>query len=395
MPMKRFLALTLTLIMLLPISALAGEEALTMIRMGGSFTFGVDAAGTIWAWGDNRMGQIGYERRSLIGEPVVGAQGLDGRELLDIQCGNENSLFLMKSGEVYACGANGHSQLGLADTTGNLSVPAKIEGLESIVQIDSGFGHSLALDSDGHVWAWGKNSSGQAGTGNRVTVKTPAQLSLEGIVQIGCGGKYSMALDKDGVIWTWGENDYGQLGYKTREGWCVTPTALTLEGFTPVQIATGGDTAYALDTEGHVWAWGRNELWQCGNDTVGDTNYTPVRVLMPDDVQVVRIIAYSSHTMALADNGDLWLWGNTDTGQRGVGKKTLKSLPSLVMQDVADATVGSLVCGLMKTDGSVWVTGYNKYGQCGVHYVKDRKGILTEWTPNGLNLLESSWVRPE
>ena len=65
------------------------------------------------------------------------------------------------------------------------------------------------------------------------------------------------------------------------------------------------------------------------------------------------------------------------------------------VQDVADAAVGSLACCLMKTDGSVWVTGYNKYGQCGVHYATNRKGILSEWTPNGLNLLESSWARPE
>ena len=392
--MKRLLAL-LAAMMLLPAAALAQDEPRTLLRMGGSFAFGVDAEGNIWAWGDNRVGQIGYERRNLIGEPVKGAQGLDGREILDIQCGNENALFLMRSGEVYACGANGHAQLGLADVGGSTAVPARIEDLQHIVQIDSGFGHSLALDSDGHVWAWGKNSTGQAGDGTRMTVKTPVMLPLENIVQIGCGGKYSMALDGNGTIWTWGENDYGQLGYKTREGWCVTPTALTIDSFTTVQIAAGGDTAYALDTEGHVWAWGRNEVYQCGNDTVGSTNYEPVRVMIPDEVHVARVIAYSSHTMALADNGDLWLWGNADTGQRGVGKKTLKSLPSLVMQDVADATAGSLACCLMKTDGSVWATGYNKYGQCGVHFAPSRKGILTEWTYNGLNLLESSWARPE
>lgn len=392
--MKRLLAL-LAAALLLPVAAVAEETPGVMIRMGGSFAFGVDAEGTIWAWGDNRVGQIGYERRSFIGEPVTGAQGLDGRELLDIQCGNENALFLMQSGEVYACGSNSHAQLGMEDGSSNSNVPRKIEGLKNIVQIDAGFGQGMALDSDGHVWGWGKNSTGQVGNGSRATVTMPEQLPLEGIVQIGCGGKYSMALDKDGVIWTWGENDYGQLGYKTRTGWCVTPTAVAIEGFKPVQIAAGGDTAYALDTEGHVWAWGRNELYQCGTDAVGSTNYDPVRVMIPDEVQIVRVIAYSSHTMALADNGDLWLWGNTDTGQRGVGKKTLKSLPSVVMQDVADASVGSLACCLMKTDGSVWVTGYNKYGQCGVHYTTNRKGILSEWTPNGLNLLESGWARPE
>lgn len=393
--MKKIAALLLGVLLTLTAASALAEEITPILRMGGSFAFGVDRDGTIWGWGDNRAGQIGYERKALIGEPVEAAQGLNGKDILDIQCGNENSLYLLKDGTVYASGSNSHGQLGNAKVKNHTNVPTKIEKLQRIVAIDSGFGQSLALDADGHVWAWGKNHVGQVGDGTRVTAAEPVMLALENIVQIGCGGKYCIAMDKDGVVYTWGENDYGQLGFETRKGFCETPTALDLGSYGFVSVTAGGDTAYAIDGEGHVWAWGRNELYQCGTDAVEKINYTPVRAMIPDDVKIDRVIGYNSHTMAIADNGDLYLWGNTDSGQRGVGKKTLKSLPSVVMQNVADASPGSLACMLMLKDGTVWGTGLNKYGQCGVRFSYNRKTMLSEWTDTGLNLNEATWARPE
>lgn len=393
--MKKVIALTLAAVLLLMMTASALAETTPILRMGGSFGFGVDSNGVIWGWGDNRLGQIGYERKALIGEPVQAAQGLDGREILDIQCGNENSLYLMKDGTVFASGTNSHGQLGNTSVQNHTNVPVQVTGLENIVAIDAGFGQCLALDAEGHVWAWGKNNVGQVGDGTRVAKAEPVMLELENIVQIGCGGKFSIAMDQDGVIYTWGENDYGQLGFKTRNAFCETPTALELADWNFVAVTAGGDNAYALDADGHVWAWGRNELYQCGTDEVGETNYTPVRAMIPDDVRITKIFAYNSHTMALAENGDLYLWGNTNSGQNGLGKKPLKSLPAVVMSDVADAQPGSLACLLMLKDGTVWGTGLNKYGQCGVRFSYNRKTMLSEWTYTGLNLNDATWERPE
>lgn len=390
--MKKFAALLLAL-MLLPMAALA-ESREPFLRMGGSFAFGIDAGGKVWGWGDNRLGQIGHSRKALIGEPVEALQGLDGMEILDIQCGNENTLILMKNGEVYGTGANSHAQLGIEGIGSSTNVPTKIDGLENIIQIDSGFGQSLALDKDGHVWGWGKNSSGQVGDGTRKTAKTPVQLPLENIVQIGCGGKYSIAMDANGVIWTWGENDYGQLGFKTRHDFCETPTALNLGSYGFVSIAAGGDTAYALDGDGHVWAWGRNEIYQCGTDDVKDVNYDPVRAEIPDEVRIVKIIGYNSHAMAIADNGDLYHWGNGDCGQRGEKRKVLKNLPGVVMQNVADASAGSLASVLLLKDGTVWGAGLNKYGQCGVRYSYNRQTQVRPWAYTGLDLDDCTWARP-
>lgn len=397
--MARWLAVALALLLLPLIPAVAEEaaekEAVLMVRCGGSFVIAIDREGRIWGWGDNRKGQAAYEKYQLVKTPQPVATNLDGFDVADIQCGNENTLFLMKDGTVYVCGAGDHGRLGNKGMKSSAKEPILVPGLSNIVAIDCGFGQSMALDSSGHVWGWGKNSESQVGVEvngkPRQTVEEPVDLGLENIVQIGCGGRYSMALDADGTLYLWGENDNGQMMANPRKQSIVlSPTAVELPGHTITQIAAGGDTGYFLDDEGHVWAWGRNDRWQCGNDTVGNQVTEPVRVLIPDEEKVVRVIAYSSHTMAITDEGKLWMWGHADTGELGNGTHPSRSLPVVSCESgVIDGSVGSLCCALLLEDGTIMCTGYNAWGQLGI-------GTRTryDWTFNGLNLLTCTLEPP-
>ena len=389
----RWLALILALVLTPLLPAWAEERAEDqpplIVRCGGSFVYAIDREGKIWGWGDNRKGQAGYEKYQLVRTPSLVATNLDGRDIRDIQCGNENALFLMKDGSVYACGANDHSRLGVKDQKGSANTPILIPTLKDIVQIDCGFGQSLALDSSGHVWGWGKNSEGQVGVGTRQTVEEPTDLGLTDIVQIGCGGRYSMALDAAGTLYVWGENDNGQL-MAGKTSMLTEPTAVSLPGHTIKQIAAGGDTGFFLDDEGHVWAWGRNDFVQCGNNTIGKSTQSPVRVMIPDEEKVVRVIAYSSHTLALTEQGSLWIWGSTGSGQSGLGNSSSRTMPTCTYASgVVDASVGSLCCALLLEDGSVLCTGYNEYGQLGVG-----NRSRNTWVANGLNLLMSRLETP-
>lgn len=386
--MKKIVCLMLMVLLLTVCAAMAeGETCPILMQEGGSFTLVRAADGTVWGWGDNRSGQIGVEKLKLQNRPIPAATGLDGTQIVDIQCGNENTVYLMADGTVYTSGANSKAQGGQGHNKSCLKVPTKVETLENIVAISSGFGHCMALDKDGHVWAWGRNDKGQVGDGTRSMATSPVMIEgLENIAQISCGGTYSMALGADGTLYGWGESDYGQLRFITTK-MTTTPVVIPMDGVNIVQLECGGDSAYVLDDNGRVLCWGRNDFRQLGRQNTSHSPYVElIEVELPEDVKVKRVIAYNSHTAAITEDDNLWIWGNTGAGQQGTGVFYTCIYPMLVHADgqVLDAAVGSQMSGMVLKDGSVWITGYNKYGQLGC---MPGRSAVTAWTYNGLNVL--------
>src|SRR6185436_7579276 len=95
----------------------------------------------------------------------------------------------------------------------NSSTPVQVTGLTGVTAIASGAYHSLALKSDGTVWAWGYNYYGTLGDGTTTTRSTPVQVSgLTGVIAVSAGTLHSLALKSDGTVWAWGYNGFGELG---------------------------------------------------------------------------------------------------------------------------------------------------------------------------------------
>jgi hypothetical protein len=131
-------------------------------------------------------------------------------------------------GTVLAWGFNFDGELGNG-TSGYFtesSTPVPVSGLSGVVTVAGGYDHSLALRSDGTVWAWGSNSFGQLGNGTTTNSPTPVPVSgLSGVVAVAGGMDHSLALRSDGTVWAWGSNYWGQLGNGT-----------TTDSLTPVQV---------------------------------------------------------------------------------------------------------------------------------------------------------------
>ena len=139
---------------------------------------------------------------------TVGGSGL-------IATGDDHTLVVRRDGSVWAFGYNGFGQLGHAE--GSTPVARRVAGLSGIVAVAAGSGHSLALRSDGTVWAFGYNRYGELGrttnNGTNNANPVPAMVAgLSGIVAIAAGYDHSLALDSDGVVWAFGNNRYDQLG---------------------------------------------------------------------------------------------------------------------------------------------------------------------------------------
>jgi alpha-tubulin suppressor-like RCC1 family protein len=129
-----------------------------------------------------------------------------------------HSMALMSDGTVWAWGWNEYGQLGSGNVLDSL-VPAMVKNVSGVVDVSGGMHHSLALKSDGKVLAWGRNDSGQLGMREISQATLPVLLEgLDGVKALRAGAYHSAALKSDGTLWIWGWDYAGkQKDYRPRQ----------------------------------------------------------------------------------------------------------------------------------------------------------------------------------
>lgn len=282
--------------------ALAGAtialSGVITIASGINHSIGLKGDGTIWAWGHNSYGQIGNDSttNSLVATHV---QGLSGMSMIAIAAVSYHNLALRSDGTVWSWGNNTSGQLGDGKTS-SLKVATLVPGLNGIVAIAAGSSHSLALKNDGTVWAWGLNTSGQLGDTTTTLRKSPVQVSgLSGIFDIAAGGDHSLALRADGTVWAWGANSVGQLGDNTTTN-RLTPQIVSNLAYV-TDIAAGGYHSLAIKNDSSVWSWGNNWYGQLGEftDTLVSERHVPVQVAAVGGTGVLNLNPATSGTSQL------------------------------------------------------------------------------------------------
>lgn len=315
------------------------------------------AEGTVWAWGKNSYGQFGDGTNTWSNVPVQ--SGISG--VTTIAGGQDHTIALKNDGTVWVWGSNSSGQLGNGTNTDS-NVPVQVSGLTGVTAIAAGSRHSIALKSDGTVWAWGSNSNGQLGNGTTGGYSNvPVQLSgFTEVVAIAGGGSHSIALRSDGTVWAWGDNGNGQLGDGTNTSSNVPGQVSGLTGVTA--IAANGMHTIALKSDGSVWAWGYNGGGQLGNGTFTSSN-VPVQV--SGLTGVTAIAAGGNHTIAIKSGGTVWAWGQNLYGQLGDGTDGGYSnvpVQTSGLTGVTAIAAGGMHAIAIKSDGSVWAWGYDGEG---------------------------------
>ena len=361
------------LVSLLPLAAL-GEDRPFLLTAGGSFAYCRDEQGTLTVYGDNQFGQLGKGGIKQSMKPAVFKSKnaeIDPKHIRQIYAGCDYSFFLMDDGAIYGVGNNVYNPLLIGANKSRATTHVRIPLEDStIVKMACGFGHVLALNEAGEVWAWGRNNDGQVGNGTTKKITAPQKLPLTGIVDIAAGGKFSLALDKDGALWGWGKNESHQLSDGSQK-YFPSPVRVEKGGFTPAFIDAGGETVSVVDTEGRLWMWGRNDVMQIGTDTKGKTVLEP-RLIEELPAAVTYVDSYNSQTFVILSDGSLWGWGNNRSGQLGLGKKTAGSPVSMIWpSDVIHVTSFDVSMNCVLKDGTVLACGSNKFGQFGNAKVTD------------------------
>lgn len=289
-----------------PAAAVENLEEVIRVAAGPFHALAVKSDGTVWSWGCNSRGALGDGTEKNRKTPAM-VQGLPG--IASIAAGWQSSFAAAPDGTVWAWGTNEWGQLGLGDRGRAVITPTPVPGLEGVIALAAGRLHTLALKSDGTVWAWGFGLDGQLGTGETRSCPVPAQVvDLAGAAAI-AAGEHSMALLEDGTVWQW--------GFERNKPFRVPlPQA-------SIAIAAGTHSL-ALDVDGFVWAWGDNTWGQLGDGTrVSRTDPRQV----PGLSGIEAIAAGRDYSAAMASDGSIWVWGFNGDGRLGDGTAALRLTP--------------------------------------------------------------------
>ena len=335
------------------------------IAAGDSSGYGLDDGGTAWAWGDNGYGQLGDGTVTGAKNPVrVKAASGTLPPFTAITAGTGSAYGLDKNGGIWAWGNNGYGQLGDGTTThakNPVEVKADSGTLPVFTAITAGVYSGYALDKSGGIWAWGYNSVGQLGDGTTMQANNPVRVeaasgTLPVFAAITAGANSAYGLDKNGGVWAWGYNEHGRLGNGTTTSAMNPVRVEAASGALPpfTAIAAGDNSVYALDKSGGIWAWGDNSSGRLGNGTTANAK-NPVKVKAASGTlpPFTAITAGSDSVYALDPSGSVWAWGSNDLGQLGDGTTTHAKNPVRAIRVVVgQVTFGGVAgSGLTQNDG--------------------------------------------
>ena len=355
-----------------PTPVRVGTDVYTQLAAGGIHSLALKADGSLWAWGSNDYGQLGIALNSgtATANPMPNQVGT--ARYTQLAAGGDFSLALRPDGTVWAWGDNALGQLGNATNNGAFvpnPLPTQV-GPEAYTQVAAGYRFSLALRADGSAWGWGSNYDGELGNATNAGVfmanPTPTQVSTGVYTQLAAGSDHSLGRQADGTVWAWGSNTHGQLGTALNAGTDAPNPTPTLVGTLAYgRVAAGSDYSLALRADGSLWAWGYNGPGQLGTGTRTDQ---PAPVATGTALPTRSTAAATYFGLAVRADGTLWAWGNNDAGQLGDGTTTASLLPKQAGPDrdwVQVAAGNGHSLGL-KADGSLWAWGDNDLGQLGV-----------------------------
>lgn len=343
----------------------------TKIAAGEGHAYALDTNGTVWSIGRNGSGELGlgdntnrteWLETELTGVSDISANGFSG--------------YAIKDSEIWVVGRNNNGELGIGTNSNtNEWIPTGYTGFKKVV---SGIHHAYAIDDNGSVWGAGSNSYGQIGIGSvGGSVLDWTQSNLTNVVDLEGGYYFGIALKSNGEVWAVGRNDAGQLGVgavnEHQPSWIsVMSDNPSLTNIT--DVGAGWYHSHVV-SNGEVFSTGDNnngELGIADGDLTNRTRFEGTGLTNVSKVDGGRESSY-----ALKSNGEIWSTGSNAYGQLGAGASSGSQSWIKTSLDGATKTSTDSRFGLALKDGDVWFVGNNDYGISG-DGTSSHKGVWTK-----------------
>ena len=311
----------------------------------------------LWSWGVINSTSSPVQVGSLTNWRQVGSMII---KISTNSYGAGDVLFAIKTdGSLWAWGTNISGQLGLGDTI-NRTSPVQVGTSYDWKQVICGFSGTAAIKTDGTLWVWGWNENGQLGLGDTTNRSSPVQVgSLTNWKQASISNR-TIAIKTDGTLWTWGSQQSGPISSPVQVG--------SLTDWR--QITNGLSASAAIKTDGTLW------------QSNAGVPYT-----MVDTSTNWKQVSFGlTHNLAIKTDGTLWAWNNNGFGELGLGDTINRTSPVQVgsltnWKQIVGGTHGSAA---IKTDGTLWTWGSSSGGRLGLGDTASRSspvqvGSLTNW----------------
>ncbi|MGZ6927226.1 MAG: RCC1 domain-containing protein [Acidimicrobiia bacterium] len=344
------------------------------VSAGDDHTCGL-VSGASFCWGLDGNGELGDAAESSTAASPVRTVSV-GADLTQVASGDFHTCARATTGAAYCWGMNSSGQIGDGTTT-DRNVPTAVTALGSgVASIGAGGRHSCAVTTAGELRCWGDNNDGEVGDGTTTDRNVPVTVTgfASGVAEVAVGSRHACARTTDGAVWCWGANGSGQLGDGSTTPSAV-PVAVSGLGSGVAHITAGDDTTCAVTDTGAASCWGAN-----GSGQLGDGSTTPSAV--PVAVSglgsgVTRIDAGGANACAVTTAGAAYCWGDDFYGQLGDDTQNDSSVPVLVpgfASGAAQITAGTRHECLVAVSGAAYCWGSPAFGALGNHGVDNGPG---------------------
>ena len=353
------------------------------------------------SFGADQQMQLGRarDRDPAVPGPVAFPNGVT---VCSIACGSAHCAGLDVDGHVYCWGSNAHGQLGF-ESDHLVGVPTMLVSIAdiSVAEIACGGGHTVALDCNGKLWAWGQGNEGQLGHGGRHLARSPVMVPSTALFKsVSAGDLHTAAVTEKGQLFTFGSATHGQLGHNSDAEELRPREVAALFTHEIQRVCCGPFTTGVILKDGRVALCGYGEHLFCtgpdgGHLDVGSAMGLIAGLLATKHAQhhpkkrrvqgakmnrnvsrlpvvldlpfLARDLAFGrNHVLALSRDGAVYCWGNGSNGQCGHGQLSHVFRPRMILDGgITSISAGRYHSAAINDRGFLLTWGAGEQGQLG------------------------------